>query len=152
MLVYANQEYDPEDPWNGLFRSRLLVWVGTHSFVSLVLLIPPSAGIQTHLHLTQFRGERGESNEIRQCSYSWNDTGHHGFLSIHSYPGASGVGAPPNSPLNVRQLRFALSSSSVFCRTDTSTDSERFYESVLDFLDHPEEKDEVHDLLSWWNW
>jgi hypothetical protein len=27
MLLYADQEYDPEDPWNGLFRSRLLVWV-----------------------------------------------------------------------------------------------------------------------------
>lgn len=53
--------------------------------------------------------------------------------------------------LNHHQLRFALSSSSVFCRTDTSTDSERFYQSVLDFLDHPDEKDEVRDLLNWWN-
>jgi hypothetical protein len=43
-------------------------------------------------------------------------------------------------------------SSSVFSRTDTSTDSERFYVSVLDFLDHPDEQDEVRDLLNWWNW
>jgi hypothetical protein len=50
------------------------------------------------------------------------------------------------------QVRFALSSSSVFCRTDTSTDSGRFYESVLAFLDEPEEKHEVEDLLNWWNW
>jgi hypothetical protein len=50
------------------------------------------------------------------------------------------------------QLRFALSSSSTFSRSDTSTDSERFYESVSDFLDDPEEKGEVNDLLSWWNW
>jgi len=54
--------------------------------------------------------------------------------------------------LTIWQLRFALSSSSVFCRTDTSTDSERFYESVLDFLDHPDEENEVRDLLNWWNW
>jgi hypothetical protein len=27
LLVYANQQYDPEDPWEGLFRSQLLVWV-----------------------------------------------------------------------------------------------------------------------------
>jgi hypothetical protein len=27
LLVYANQDYNPEDPWNGLFRSQLLVWV-----------------------------------------------------------------------------------------------------------------------------
>jgi hypothetical protein len=27
LLVYADQEYDSNDPWNGLFRSKLLVWV-----------------------------------------------------------------------------------------------------------------------------
>jgi hypothetical protein len=31
-------------------------------------------------------------------------------------------------------------------------DSERFYESVLDFLNDLDEKDEVADLLNWWNW
>jgi hypothetical protein len=51
-----------------------------------------------------------------------------------------------------KQVRFALSSSSVFCRSDTSTDSERFYDTVLEFLDHPEEKEEVDELLNWWNW
>lgn len=50
------------------------------------------------------------------------------------------------------QLRFALTSSSVFCRSDTSTDSERFYNSVLDFLDDPNEKDDVDALIDWWNW
>jgi len=30
-------------------------------------------------------------------------------------------------------------------------DSEQFYESVLDFLDDPEEKEEVDDLINWWN-
>jgi hypothetical protein len=50
------------------------------------------------------------------------------------------------------QLRFELSSSSVFYQSDTVTDSKRLYECVLDFLDDPEEKDEVGDLLNWWNW
>jgi hypothetical protein len=27
LLVYANQQYDPDDPWSGLFRSQLLVYV-----------------------------------------------------------------------------------------------------------------------------
>jgi hypothetical protein len=27
MMLYANQEYDPDDPWSGLFRSQILVWV-----------------------------------------------------------------------------------------------------------------------------
>ena len=57
-----------------------------------------------------------------------------------------------STPLIIQQLRFALSSSSVFCRTDTATDSERFYNSILDFLDDPDEKDFVDELLDWWNW
>ena len=44
-----------------------------------------------------------------------------------------------------------LSSSSVFSRTDTATDSERFYNSVLDLFKDPEEKEEVNDLFTWWN-
>jgi hypothetical protein len=30
MLVYADQEYDPQEPWEGLFRSQILVWVRMH--------------------------------------------------------------------------------------------------------------------------
>ena len=30
MLVYADQEYDPQEPWEGLFRSQILVWVHMH--------------------------------------------------------------------------------------------------------------------------
>lgn len=32
LLVYENEEYDAEDPWNGLFRGKLLVWVSLQSF------------------------------------------------------------------------------------------------------------------------
>jgi hypothetical protein len=27
MFVYSNLAYDPDDPWNGLFRNQILVWV-----------------------------------------------------------------------------------------------------------------------------
>ncbi|KIK33617.1 hypothetical protein CY34DRAFT_99272 [Suillus luteus UH-Slu-Lm8-n1] len=49
------------------------------------------------------------------------------------------------------QVRFSLSSSSVFSRTDTTTDSETFYHSLLDLLEDPEECKEVDELLTWWN-
>jgi hypothetical protein len=49
------------------------------------------------------------------------------------------------------QVRFALSSSPVFSRTDTVTDSETFYNSVLGLLEDVEEKEEVDKLLTWWN-
>ncbi|KAF8837351.1 hypothetical protein BDN67DRAFT_991796 [Paxillus ammoniavirescens] len=45
------------------------------------------------------------------------------------------------------QARFALTSAQVFSQTDLVTDSERFYNSILKFLDDPEEKDEVDQLL-----
>lgn len=49
------------------------------------------------------------------------------------------------------QVRFALTSSPIFSRTDLATDSERFYNSVVDFLEDPEENTEVQELLVWWN-
>ncbi|KJA13336.1 hypothetical protein HYPSUDRAFT_151695 [Hypholoma sublateritium FD-334 SS-4] len=49
------------------------------------------------------------------------------------------------------QARFALSSSSVFSRSDTTTDSEHFYSSVVDVLQDPDESHEVNVLLTWWN-
>ncbi|KAG1892880.1 uncharacterized protein F5891DRAFT_963751 [Suillus fuscotomentosus] len=48
------------------------------------------------------------------------------------------------------QVRFSLSSSSVFSRTDTVTDSENFYHTILDLLDDPDEIQEVTDLMTWW--
>jgi hypothetical protein len=49
------------------------------------------------------------------------------------------------------QVRFGLSSTAVFSRTDTVTDSERFYNSVLDLFDDVDEQEEVKDLTVWWN-
>ncbi|KAH6870999.1 hypothetical protein BKA70DRAFT_1379527 [Coprinopsis sp. MPI-PUGE-AT-0042] len=49
------------------------------------------------------------------------------------------------------QVRFGLSSSPVFSRTDLETDSESFYASVIILLEDPEEQDEVRSLLAWWD-
>ena len=40
----------------------------------------------------------------------------------------------------------------MFSRTDTITDSERFYNSVLELFEDPDEQEEANDLISWWNW
>ena len=49
------------------------------------------------------------------------------------------------------KTRFSLTSAQVFSRTDLATDSERFYNSIIELLDDPEEKDGVDQLLIWWN-
>ncbi|KAH6879973.1 hypothetical protein BKA70DRAFT_1378292 [Coprinopsis sp. MPI-PUGE-AT-0042] len=49
------------------------------------------------------------------------------------------------------QVRFALSSSPVFSRTDLITDSERFYTSVIDTFSDVDEQVHVKELLEWWN-
>jgi len=48
LLVYANQGYNPEDSWNGLFRSQLLVWV-----VQMILL-PLFTHSSAHRHSNIF--------------------------------------------------------------------------------------------------
>ena len=42
-------------------------------------------------------------------------------------------------------------SSPVFSRTDTVTDSERFYNSLLELLEDLDEQQEVNELVVWWN-
>ncbi|KAF8329620.1 hypothetical protein F5887DRAFT_896688, partial [Amanita rubescens] len=118
LILYAKQEFDPEDPWDGLFRSELLVWAFKHIFTS-----PSSV--------------EKENKATRS-----------GNARIH---GMTRVTTASLAYVATQQFRFALSSTSVFSRSDTSTDSERFYESVWDFLNDPDERNEVTDLLSWWD-
>ncbi|KAG6905361.1 hypothetical protein DXG01_003234 [Tephrocybe rancida] len=50
------------------------------------------------------------------------------------------------------QVRFMLSFSSTFSRTDSVTDSDRFYNTILRMFHDPNEVEEVNPLLHWWNW
>ncbi|KAH6909842.1 hypothetical protein BKA70DRAFT_1102178 [Coprinopsis sp. MPI-PUGE-AT-0042] len=49
------------------------------------------------------------------------------------------------------QVRFALTSTATFSRTDTITDSEKFYHSLITVMEDPEERSEVKLLLRWWD-
>ncbi|TEB18471.1 hypothetical protein FA13DRAFT_1648706 [Coprinellus micaceus] len=71
-----------------------------------------------------------------------------GNAEIH---GMKGVTIASVAYIATLQVRFALSSSAVFSRNDRSTDSERFYKSIIDWLESPSEIDEVGELLRWWN-
>ncbi|KAG1784994.1 uncharacterized protein HD556DRAFT_1435288 [Suillus plorans] len=98
LFLYADYYYDPEDSWNGLFRSALLATCLGNARI-------------------------------------------HGMTRI----------TLPSIVYIAMQVQFALTSSPVFSRTDTVTNSERFYNSMLDVFEDPEEKQETDDLAVWWN-
>jgi hypothetical protein len=45
LLVYADQEFNSEAPWDGLFRSELLVWVHRCWYLSFFLIHLLHAGL-----------------------------------------------------------------------------------------------------------
>ncbi|KAI6013376.1 hypothetical protein BKA83DRAFT_96535 [Pisolithus microcarpus] len=53
--------------------------------------------------------------------------------------------------VSIAYARFGLTSAQIFSRTDLITDSERFYSSIMELLDDPDESDEVDQLITWWN-
>jgi len=117
IFLYDGYSYDPEDPWNGLFRSALLVSAYKHIFTS-----PSSVDKEP-------KATRSGNARI------------HGMTQV----------TLPSIAYIATQVRFALCSSPVFSRTDTITDSERFYNSVNDLFEDVEEIEEVNNLLTWWN-
>ncbi|KAH7919885.1 hypothetical protein BV22DRAFT_1050765 [Leucogyrophana mollusca] len=117
IFLYSSYNYDPEDPWNGLLRSQILVSAYKHIFTS-----PSSVDREP-------KATRSGNARI------------HGMTRV----------TPASIAYIATQVRFALCSSPVFSRTDTVTDSERFYNTVQDLLDDPEEKEEVDQLMTWWN-
>ncbi|KAH7923641.1 hypothetical protein BV22DRAFT_1105998 [Leucogyrophana mollusca] len=117
LMLYANYTYDPEDPWNGLLRSGLLVNGFKHVFTSPSSVDQePKATRSGNAHIHGMR-------LVTKASIAYVAT----------------------------QIRFALTSAQVFSRTDLLTDSERFYNSILDLLDDVDEKEEVEQLMQWWN-
>ncbi|KAG2062737.1 hypothetical protein BDR04DRAFT_1039847 [Suillus decipiens] len=112
LFLYADYHYDPEDPWNGLLRSALLVCAYKHVFTS------PSS-VDREPKATRLGNARI-----------------HGMTRI----------TLPSIAYIAMQVRFTLTSSPVFSHTDTVTDSERFYNSILDIFEDLEEKQEVDDL------
>jgi len=117
IFLYHGYNYDPEDPWNGLFRSTILVSAYKHIFTS------PSS-VENEAKATRSGNARIHGmTQVTAASIAYVAT----------------------------QVRFALSSSPVFSRSDTVTDSEKFYSTVVDLFEDVEELAEVNELLTWWN-
>jgi hypothetical protein len=157
IFIYQGYIYDPEDPWNGLFRSTLLISVGQISiyvykatyrlfFQAYKHIFTSPSSVEKEPKATRSGNARIHGmTQVTQASIAYVAT------QVWNYPNFD-EGAFADCSTTLRpQVRFALSSSPVFSRTDTVTDSERFYNTVLDLFDDIEEKEEVNDLLTWWN-
>ncbi|KAF8834724.1 hypothetical protein BDN67DRAFT_914346, partial [Paxillus ammoniavirescens] len=116
VMLYANYTYDPEDSWNGLLRSGLLVSAFKHIFTS------PSSVDQ------EPKATRSRNAHI------------HG---MHCVTQASVAYVSTQASCSLQ--------SQIFSCTDLITDSERFYNSILALLEDPDEKEEVDQLMTWWN-
>lgn len=152
IFLYQEFQYNPDRPWDGLFKSSLLVLVSSshpnaqywcspfwqaykHVFTSPSSVNKPKA---TRSGNARIHG----MTEVTPASIAYIAT-QVLFTSAFIWLCYSSYLYP--------QVRFALSSSPVFSRTDTATDSETFYKLVLGLLEDVEEKEEVNELLMWWN-
>ncbi|KAH6894784.1 hypothetical protein BKA70DRAFT_1117381 [Coprinopsis sp. MPI-PUGE-AT-0042] len=117
VFLYKDYLHNPENIWDGLFRSSLLVSAFRHIFTS-----PSSVDREP-------RATRSGNARI------------HGMKNV----------TVPSLAYIATQVRFALSSSPTFSRTDLVTDSERFYGSVIHAFSHKQEERNVASLLAWWD-
>ncbi|KAF8833840.1 hypothetical protein BDN67DRAFT_992770 [Paxillus ammoniavirescens] len=121
IFLYVNYTYNTEDPWNGLLRSGLLISISIIAFKHI------------------FTSPSSVDQEPKAT--------HSGNARIH------GMQAVTKASIGyvATQTCFALTSAQVFSHTDLITDSEHFHCSIVELLEDPEEKDEVDQLLMWWN-
>ena len=109
IFLYHGYNFDPEDPWNGLFCSSLLVSVsqGTAPLTWLTLTTALS-GIQTHLYISELHWERAQSYPFWQRSHPWDDLGCTHFHCIHCYSGQWSYFLSCCLPFYMRCFSFAF--------------------------------------------
>ncbi|KAF8218957.1 hypothetical protein L208DRAFT_1345232, partial [Tricholoma matsutake] len=117
ILLYKEHKYDPEDPWDGLLQSAILVSAYKYIFTS------PSSVEKEPKAMRSGNAHIHGMTQVTMASITYIAT----------------------------QVRFTLSSSAMFTQSDTITDSERFYNSILQFLEDADENNEADTLLIWWN-
>ncbi|KAF5314750.1 hypothetical protein D9611_007065 [Ephemerocybe angulata] len=117
LFLYQDEKFDPEEPWRGLLRNRILVLAFKHVFTS------PSSTDDNP------RATRSGNAKL------------HGMTRV----------TPASIAYIATQVRFALSDKGTFCRSDKETDSETFYQTLLELMEDPKEEEEVKKLLAWWN-
>ena len=152
MFLYANYTYDAEDPWNSLLRSGLLVSVQAQAALPGLYELTL---FQAYKHIFTLPSSVDQEPRATRSG----NARIHGMRCVTKASIAYVATQVMSSmfftdvviSIHCTQTCFALTSAQVFSHTDHMTDSERFYNSVLELLDDPEEKEEVDQLTVWWN-
>ena len=89
IFLYANYTYNPEDPWNGLLCSGLLVSVSFNDEWSGFSCWPilPTEGIQTCLHIPELHRSGTQGNTFWACPYPWDALDYKGIPCLCRYTG-----------------------------------------------------------------
>lgn len=144
---------------NGLFKSTLLIFI-SNSLPTPSLFYLYSKLCQAYKHIFAFPSSVDKELKATRSSNAYIHRMSKVTLALIAYV-ATQVHAVQYFDITMRifwpltdlnQVWFSLSSSLIFSRTNTLTDSERFYNSVVELFPDPEEKKEVNELLIWWNW
>lgn len=92
ILVYRDETYDPENPWTGLFRNRLLVLVRKGlvvALLSLLLFRRNFPGVQTHIHFPELCRQRTEGYSLWECTNTWHDFSDNSIVGVCCHTGES---------------------------------------------------------------
>ncbi|KAH6913749.1 hypothetical protein BKA70DRAFT_1095841 [Coprinopsis sp. MPI-PUGE-AT-0042] len=135
--MYENETCDPSDPWKGLLRNQLLIKAFKHIFLS------PSSVDGDRTATRAGNARLHNMNSVTKASIAYVAT----QATIWRY---SVLDFGPDE-LRFSKVRFALSSTQTFSRADEEMDSETFYNSIIEFLEDPEEQKEADSLVEWWN-
>ena len=156
VLLYSGYKFHEDDPWRGLLCSTILLKV-VH--VSDFFFTTNLRHFQTYKHIftspssveREAKATRSGNARIHGMTRVTPASIAYAATQVNIFYGESLLGITNYFLIDILQARFALSSSAVFTRSDTTTDSERFYNSVLDLLEDQDKAKEVDDLLVWWN-
>ena len=109
-------------------------------------------GIQMHFYFAKLSQKRTKGHTFRKCMDTWHDGGYSRLNSLCGYSGTLSIfNLEHQFTFCAIEVHFALSSSPVFSRTDTVMDSKRFYNTILELFELMEEREEIDELLTWWN-
>ncbi|KAG6912949.1 hypothetical protein DXG01_010872, partial [Tephrocybe rancida] len=140
VFIYHGYTYDPEDPWNGAFRSQLLVKRFTLNprlttiFQAFKHVFTSPSSVDKDPKATRSGNARlHDMTAVTTASIAYIATQVHSRCLLH-----------------YQRLADAFRHST-FSRTDNVTDSERFYNSVLETFMDPDDLDEISKLIEWWN-